>query len=124
MLIPEAAQYIREKVTARTVAALYGYKPNEKGFMVCPFHAGDRHPSLKLYDSEQKKGWYCFGCHSGGSCIDFVMRHESCNFATALRAIDRHLHLNLLTVEDFQTQEAYTRASESLMRKRKSVCGL
>ena len=107
MLISEAAQYIKSTVPTRAVAALYGYTPNAHGFMVCPFHAGDREPSLKLYDSADQKGWYCFGCHAGGSVIDFVMRHDSCSCAMAVRAIDHHLNLHLLIVEDFQTQEQF-----------------
>ena len=109
MLITEAAQIIKSTVPTSAVAALYGYTPNAHGFMCCPFHAGDRDPSLKLYDSADKKGWYCFGCHAGGSAIDFVMRHDACSFATAVRAIDHHLNLHLLIAEDFQTQEQYRR---------------
>ena len=109
MLITEAAQIIKSTVPTSAVAALYGYTPNAHGFMCCPFHAGDRNPSLKLYDTADKKGWYCFGCHAGGSVIDFVMRHDACSFSTAVRAIDHYLNLHLLTVEDFQAQEHYRR---------------
>ena len=70
--------------------------------MRCPFHAGDRTASLKVYDAApnpRKRGWYCFGCQAGGSVIDFVMKMESCSFAEAVRAIDRDLNLNLLRPE-------------------------
>ena len=48
------------------VAERYGYQPDTKGFISCPFHTGDKTPSLKLYPED--KGWYCFGCHAGRRC--------------------------------------------------------
>ena len=104
MLLPEAARYIKENIPVSSVVRLYGYEPDSKGFMRCPFHH-DPTPSLKIYDAGGRRGWYCFGCHAGGSVIDFVMKHESCSFVAAVKAIDRHLNLGLLTAADFWTQE-------------------
>ena len=115
MLLPEAAAYIRTSVPVSSVVRLYGYEPDSRGFMRCPFHH-DPTPSLKLYDNGSRKGWYCFGCHAGGSVIDFVMKHESCSFAVAVKAIDHHLNLGLLTMEDYQTQEEYRRTQSLLDR--------
>jgi hypothetical protein len=36
----------------------------------CPFH-DDRSPSLHVFD-EPERGWFCFGCGSGGSIYDFA----------------------------------------------------
>lgn len=91
MTLRDAADTIRDTVSAQQVAALYGYKPNRGGYIGCPFH-GEKTPSLKLHRS----GWYCYGCGKGGSVIDFVMQHDGCTFADAVRAIDRHLHLGLI----------------------------
>ena len=111
MLFPEAAQYIRSNVPTADVLQLYGYTLNREGFMPCPFHSETK-PSLKVYDAKEnnrhtRRGWYCFGCHAGGSVLDFVMRHDSCSFADAVKAIDHHLNLGLLAVEDRQSQERY-----------------
>ena len=106
MLLSEAARYIKSNVSIASVIRLYGYEPDSKGFMRCPFHH-DPTPSLKLYDTGSRRGWYCFGCHAGGSVIDFVMKHDDCSFAMAVKAIDHHLNLGLLMVEDFQSQEEY-----------------
>ena len=57
---------VKENVTARQVAALYGLKIAENGMARCPFH-DDHTPSLKL-----DKRYYCFGCHATGDAIDFV----------------------------------------------------
>ena len=110
MLLREAAAYIKENVPVETVLSLYGYTLSRDGFLRCPFHAGDHTASLKVYGtgrSGRKHGWYCFGCHAGGSVLDFVMMQESCDFTTAVRAVDRALGLNLLTPEPWQEQENY-----------------
>ena len=103
MNFSEAAQHIKESVPVSRVLSLYGYTLSRDGFMRCPFHSGDRTASLKVYDRRPRRGWYCFGCHAGGSVIDFVMLHESCNFVTAVKAIDHHLSLGLLTVEPWRS---------------------
>ena len=110
MQLMEAAQVIRDSVPMERVLSLYGYTVNSSGFMRCPFHAGDRTASLRVYDHDarsSRRGWYCFGCHAGGSVIDFVMMHESCSFAMAVRAIDNALSLNLLQIESWEDQEEY-----------------
>jgi len=91
MDIKSAAQTIRDTVDMQTILDLYGYQ-TKHGFMVCPFHA-DKGPSLKVYKGTG--GWHCYGCHRGGSVIDFVMEHENCDFQTAVRAIDQACRLNL-----------------------------
>ena len=112
MTLIEASHYIRETVPTAKVISLYGYILSREGFMRCPFHSGDHTASLKVYDAapnnaSTRRGWYCFGCHAGGSVIDFVMLQESCSFAAAVRAIDHALNLDLLSPEPWQDQEAF-----------------
>lgn len=92
MNIKMAAQVIRDQVKMDDILALYGYRPRH-GFLCCPFH-GEKAPSLKIYPDTG--GWHCFGCGRGGSVIDFVMEHESCDFRSAVKAIDTALHLDLM----------------------------
>jgi len=113
LLLSEAARYIKSNVSIASVIRLYGYEPDSKGFMRCPFHH-DPTPSLKLYDTGSRRGWYCFGCHAGGSVIDFVMKHDDCSFAMAVKAIDHHLNLGLLSVEDWLGMEHYHRSQRLL----------
>lgn len=94
MTIREAADIIRADITPQQVAALYGYQPNRGGYICCPFH-GEKTASLKLH----KSGWYCYGCGVGGSVVDFVMRHEGCSFHDAVKAIDKHMHLGLVSTQ-------------------------
>ena len=116
MDIREAGEYIKDNVSMRTVVELYGYHP-ASGYINCPFHAGDRTASLKIYEKKggvrvgypparaaasssaggsSRTGWYCFGCHAGGSALDFVMLHDYCDYATAVRTLDQALSLRLL----------------------------
>lgn len=92
MNVKMAAQMIRDTVTMEEILGLYGYQ-TRRGFMCCPFH-GEKDPSLKVYP--KSGGWHCFGCERGGSVIDFVKEHEGCDFRTAVIAIDRALHLDLM----------------------------
>ena len=58
------------------------------GMIRCPFH-DDHTPSCMIYAVKPyRKGWYCFGCHKGGSVIDWVMNWENVGFYEAIRIID------------------------------------
>lgn len=89
----DLARQIKERVTARQVAELYGFHPDRGGFIQCPFHAGDNHGSLKLYDGS--RGWHCFGCGAGGDVITFVMKIFSINFQQACLRINADFCLGL-----------------------------
>ena len=104
MTIREAAQTIRDSVSAQEIAARYGYQPNRGGYIPCPFHA-EKTASLKLH----KSGWYCYGCGKGGSVIDFVMLHESYTFAQAVKDIDESMQLGLLDVKSVSLTESMRR---------------
>ena len=57
---------VKEGVTARQAAELYGIRTRKDGMACCPFH-DDRHPSMKL-----DKRYHCFGCQADGDVIDFT----------------------------------------------------
>lgn len=75
------ADTIKQTVTMRDICSQYGFSPNYAGYISCPFH-GEKTPSLRIYDG--RKGWHCFGCGSGGSVIDFVMKLFDINFSQAV----------------------------------------
>lgn len=50
----------------------------------CVFHP-DKHPSL--YVSPSKNVFNCFGCHTSGDVIDFVMKSENLDFKSAVRRL-------------------------------------
>ncbi|MCD7957253.1 MAG: CHC2 zinc finger domain-containing protein [Lachnospiraceae bacterium] len=57
---------VKQSVTTRQAAELYGIKVNRNGMACCPFH-NDRHPSMKV-----DRRFHCFGCQADGSVIDFT----------------------------------------------------
>ena len=117
----QAAEIIKGTVSTREVAGMLGYQVGRAGFMVCPFH-GDKDASLKVYDGKRgHTGWHCFGCGKGGSCIDFVMESENCNFAKAVRIINDEIGLNLLTVENMFSQNNQARIRKKLDGIRKAM---
>jgi DNA primase len=89
----DTAGKIRQMLTAREVAERYGFSPDRHGFIQCPFHAGDRHGSLKLY--EGSGGFHCFGCGAGGSVIDFTMRLYGITFRQAVVRLNSDFGLGL-----------------------------
>jgi len=52
------------------VERLLGQPVGRSGKVRCPFHT-DRTPSLHVYQ-EPSRGWYCYGCHRGGSVYDLA----------------------------------------------------
>lgn len=74
---------IKEKCSMRDVAEQYGLHPNRAGFISCPFHSGDRTPSLKIY----KKDFHCHACGANGDIFDFVMRMDGLSFREAFQSL-------------------------------------
>ena len=62
-------EVVKESVTTREAAEMYGVEVKRGGMAYCPFH-DDRHPSLKLNEDY----FYCFGCGATGDVIDFTAR--------------------------------------------------
>ena len=62
-------EVVKQSVTVREAAELYGIAVGRSGMACCPFH-DDRHPSLKLNEDY----FYCFGCGATGDVIDFTAR--------------------------------------------------
>lgn len=92
-MMENIAQKVRERVNIGEVLALYGLQANRAGFLHCPFHSGDRSPSLKIYPAQNT--WHCFGCNKGGTVLDFVMEMERCSLLQAVKRLDRAFHLGL-----------------------------
>lgn len=90
----DVAQQIKERLTAREVVEFYGFHIDRAGYIQCPFHTGDDHGSLKVYENG-KTGWHCFGCGAGGSVIDFVMRLFDINFRQAVLRLNTDFNLGL-----------------------------
>lgn len=60
---------VKAAVTTQQAAQAYGLEPNRKGFCRCPFHS-EKTASMKIYPDS--RGFYCFGCQTGGDVIQLV----------------------------------------------------
>ena len=58
---------VKESITVKQAAALYGLPITTTGMTRCPFHE-DHTPSMKLNDAY----YYCFGCGATGDVIDLT----------------------------------------------------
>lgn len=59
---------IKQSVTTRQAALVYGISVGRNGMACCPFH-DDRHPSMKV-----DRRFHCFACQADGDVIDFTSR--------------------------------------------------
>lgn len=103
---------VRERVTAKEAATRYGLEI-KRDFARCVFH-GEKTASLHFHDG----GFYCFGCHAGGSSIDFTARLFGLDAVGAVRRLNEDFVLNL-PVDQPATPEDREKA-----RKRKETAEL
>lgn len=108
-------QEVKDRLTMQDVALHYGYQPNRAGFVKCPFHAGDRTASLKVYPG--KGGWHCFGCNRGGSVVDFTAELFNLSPLDAVRQLDRDFGLHL-PLDRQQTPQERTEAARATEKRR------
>lgn len=109
------ADQIKERLTAREVVEFYGFHPDWRGYIHCPFHS-EKTGSLKIYSGD-KAGWHCFGCGAGGSVIDFVMRLFHLSFRDACVRLNTDFHLGLTDEEDPAEALARRKALQEARRR-------
>ena len=61
-------EVVKQTVTTRQAAEMYGIRVNRNGMAVCPFH-NDKNPSMKV-----DMRFHCFACQADGDAVDFVSR--------------------------------------------------
>lgn len=116
------ADEIKARVTTRQLCELVGLKVDRRGNALCPFH-GDSNKSLKVY-SDPARGWHCFGCHRGGTVIDFAMDWYGIDFQQALIRLDADFELGLPLQRKLTNEErkAFRRKCvEQKKRKQKAL---
>lgn len=70
---------IKRSRSMRSVVEQYGFKPNRAGYISCPFHKGDKTPSMKIYSDS----YNCFACGANGDIFTFVQKMDHCDFKSA-----------------------------------------
>lgn len=59
---------------------------------LCPLH-GEKTPSFSV--SPDKQLFYCFGCHAGGTVVQFIMDMEHLTFLEAVKLLAERAHMEL-----------------------------
>ena len=70
---------IKTNTNMNDVLMRYGIHQNRAGLIHCPFHKGDREPSMKIY----KNDFHCFGCGANGDVFTFVQLMDGVTFKEA-----------------------------------------
>ena len=77
-------------------------------FGLCPFH-GEKTSSFSV--TPDKGIYHCFGCHKGGSVINFMMEIESLSYPDAVRSLAKRAGM---TVPEDEQYESRYRVQERL----------
>ena len=77
------AEDVRRNVSIGQVLALYGHDIPQKKYLKCPFHGGEKTPSLRIYEDQNR--WHCYGCGRGGTVLDWVMQSEQIGFRESIQ---------------------------------------
>ncbi len=96
MRIPESkiAEIASAADIVKVISNYVDLKKAGKDFRgVCPFH-GDKDPSF--YVSPSKNIFHCFGCATGGSVFNFVMKIENVSFVEAVKILAERCGIKLV----------------------------
>lgn len=71
---------IKHTYSMRDILVKCGLRqPNKAGFIRCPFHQGDREPSMKIYEHD----YNCFACGANGDIFTFIQEFYHFSFKEA-----------------------------------------
>ena len=70
-------------------------------FGLCPFHS-EKTASFSV--APDKGIYYCFGCHKGGSVINFQMEIEGLSYPDAVRALAKRVGMEVPEDEQYQSR--------------------
>lgn len=109
------AEIINTSLTTKEVAVRYGFEPNSKGFICCPFH-NEKTASMKIYPDT--RGFYCFGCGAGGDTVKFVGRLFNLDYQDTLKKLDEDFNLCLFKKPTLtRKREIKNRAKQEKMQR-------
>ena len=85
---------LRERADIVSVVSRYVQLTSKGGryWGLCPFH-GEKTASFSV--NPQRQMYYCFGCHAGGSALNFVMEMEHLEFKDAVKMLAEQVHMEL-----------------------------
>ena len=111
-------EVIDQVIEANNIVDVIGSYVNltKKGntyFGLCPFH-NEKTGSFSVTDNGSKQMFYCFGCHTGGSVLTFVMKYESYSYSEALKFLADRAGITL-------PKPDYSKAMSEKFKKKEEV---
>lgn len=70
-----------------------------------PSHKADKTPSFFIYEKPDREDFYCYGCKSAGSIIQFVAAFEQISIKEAIRKLSAGLNINVDDILDSVLRE-------------------
>ena len=111
-------QEVNDRLDAISVVSDYVHLEKKGGrfWACCPFHQ-EKTGSFTV--NPELKSYYCFGCHKGGSVINFVMEMDKLSFPEAIETLAKRYGVELVYEKtgagDFSAEdEAKKKAKEEL----------
>lgn len=83
-------------------------------FGLCPFH-NEKTPSFSVTDNGDRKMFYCFGCHSGGNVMTFLMKYENYTYSEALNVLADRAGITLPKPQYSQEDSAKYQLKEKVL---------
>lgn len=83
---------VKRGVTAAELVRSWGINVDRNGMCKCPLH-GEKTASMKCYPGD--RGFYCFGCHAGGSVINLAMLYYGLDLDGAIELLNSDFNLGL-----------------------------
>lgn len=112
---------VKQLHNMRNVVEGYGFQVNRAGFIPCPFHKGDREPSMKIY----KDSYHCFGCGASGDIFSFVQQMDHCDFKTAFYSLggtyEKPTFHSRLSVYKAKKQTAQREKAKKKLKRRREL---
>jgi DNA primase len=60
-----------------------------------PSHKSDKTPSFFVYDKPTRQDYYCYGCKSAGSIIQFIASYEQISIKETIQRLSAGLNINI-----------------------------
>ena len=112
-------QFIQEQTGVELIRKGNGWRCR------CPIHDNSENPEAMFIDD--RGGYFCYACNSGGNVINFLSDYEHVSYSAAMEKLATMLNLNLDDDEEYKAaktvEETYTREKEAGVRNVANVIG-
>lgn len=89
-------------------------------FGLCPFH-NEKTPSFSVTDNGSRRMFYCFGCHTGGNVLTFLMKYENLTYTEALKVLAQRAGIALPEPDYSKEDSARQRLKEQVLAVNKDA---